>query len=200
MSASTESTEVNEPSQAVLDLAKAKSLIGDDARNEATEDELIVKLITEGGFNYRKATRLMTLALQDLGLKMSAKDRYEAVCEILTENGFAPDTYEDVEKVVGYLAEELESTTEKQALVAVRRFAKEQDIDIPKKPKGGGGGRGPGFRGEIITWMIDNATEDDATFTKWLEGHGKGKGYANHYITFRDMARKIHAKLVEAGT
>jgi hypothetical protein len=195
-----ETTEaIDEPTQAQQDLEKARGIVEPLASAGKSDDEMVIALIQDGGFSFKKAGRYLNKALEALGVRMSAKDRYEAVCELLLENDFEPKTWDEVKKVAEYLAEELDSTTEKQALVSVRKFAKENGIELPKKPKGGGGGRGKGFRGEIIEWMIENATASDEDFVAWMAGNSKPEALTKRFLGFREMARKIHVKLTEAG-
>jgi hypothetical protein len=195
----TEETTETQPKQSELDLAKAKELIEPLAVAGKSEDDMVVVLIQDAEFSAKKAFRYVRLALEALGVRMSSKERYEAVCELLLENDFQPTEWDEVKKVADYLAEEIDSTTEKQALVAIRKFAKENGIELPKRPKGGGGGRGAGFRGQIIQWCIDNATASDDDFTAWMTSHEKPESLIKRFIGFREMARKIHVKLTEAG-
>lgn len=198
----TEGTEETEPkqTQAQIDLARAVELVSPKAKAGASDEDMVIVLISEGGFGYKKAGRLLNLALVELGVRISAKDRYEQVCELLLENDFAPTEWSEVQSVVEYLAQEIDSTNEKQALVAVRKYAKENGIDLPKKPKSGGGaGRGRGFRGQIFDWLTENVTLDDDAFKAWMTENGKPESMTKRFLAFRETARKIHANMAAAG-
>lgn len=196
-----DTTEDKPQTQAQIDLGRAVEIVKPLATAGKSEDEILVTLIQDGGFGYKKAGRLMNQALVELGVKMSAKDRYEAVCELLTENDFAPTEWSEVQSVIEYIAQEIDSTNEKQAAAAVRKYAKEQGIDLPKRPKGGsgGGGRGRGFRGEIFDWMVANPAASNDDFAKWMTGHGKPESMVKRFTAFRDTAVKIHEAMKAAG-
>lgn len=190
-----------EPTQGQLELAKAKELIEPMARADSSDEEMVVKLITEGGFQFKKAGRLLQLALEDMGVRLSNKDRYEQASELLVKNDFAPDDWAEVIQVCEYLASELDATSEKQALVAVKKFAKENEITLPEKPKGGGGGnRSTGLRAKVHAWMVSNATASDADLKAWLEAEGESRqGHIRHYQVDFSIARKMAAAIVAAG-
>lgn len=193
-------TEVTEPTQAELDLASATAIVGPLHASGADDDAMVVALIQEGGFNFKKAGRLLQKALEGMGVRVSAKDRYAQVSELLLENDFAPESWDDVAATLDWLVEQVGSTTEKQALVAVKKFAKDNGIELPAKPKGGGGaGRGRGFRGEILDWLVANVAASDEEFVKFMEESGKPVTMTKRFLTFRETAVKIHNAMVTAG-
>ncbi len=198
----TEEPVAAEPTQAQLELAKAKELVEPMARADASDEEMVVKLITEGGFQFKKAGRLLQLALEDMGVRLSNKDRYDQASELLVSNDFAPEDWAEVMSICEYLSSELDATTEKQALVAVKKFAKENEIALPEKPKGGSGGgnRSSGKRAQVHVWMVANATASDADLKTWLEGIGETRqGHIRHYQVDFQIARKMAAAIVAAS-
>ncbi len=125
------------------DLDEALLILGPMIENGASEDEMAVALI-QNGIKYARAGRMLAKVLEAKGLKVSAKDRYAAAAENLTNWGFAPASWDDVEEAVENLVEELDATNAAQALSCVKRFAKEHEIALPEKPKGVSGGRARG--------------------------------------------------------
>ena len=193
-----ETTETKEPTTAELELESAKEIVEPLARADKSEDEMIVTLIQEGGFGFKKAARMLNLALEALELRMSAKDRYAKVSELLLDQDFAPTEWSEVVAVASYLSEEIDATDEKQAMKAVRRFAKDRDIELPKRPAGGGGGgQKTGFRTICLEWMVENATSTDEEFKAWLVAGDRPKGdylfYGRIFSAARKMAEKIAA-------
>ncbi len=184
--------------QSQIDLARAVELIKEKVAAGTGEDDLMILLIQEGGFGYKKAGRMLNQALVQLNVRISAKDRYEQVCELLIENDFAPTTWDEVLGVVSYLAEEIDSTNEKQALVSVRKYAKENEIALPKKPKSESKGRGRGFRGQIFEWMIANVKATDDDFRAFMAEAGKPESMTKRYLFFRETSVKIHEAIVAA--
>jgi hypothetical protein len=186
-----------EPTAAQLELAKAKEIVTPMAKDKSDE-EMLIKLMTDGGFQAKKAMRLLQQSLEDLGVRMSNKDRYTQVSEMLLETNFAPETWDEVKAAVDYIAEQLEATDDRQALVAVRKFAKEKGIDLPVKAKGGTRGQS-GFRSQIHAWMRENATGTDADFAAWMKANEKSQGLINYYTRQLQVARDMAAAIVAAG-
>lgn len=182
-----------EPTPAQLEMAKAKEIIEPMAKAGKSEDEMAIALIQNGGFAFKKAGRLLRKVLEDLGVRMSAKDRLEQASELLLKSDFAPKSWDEVVKVCEWLAGELEATDSKQALNAVKKFAKEQGIELPIKPKGsGGGGAKTGFRSVFLSWLETNPTADDATFDKWIGQHDRKASQVSFYKRILGVVRTTH--------
>ena len=192
----TETTEtVKDPTAAELRFQKAKGILAPLARDGATDEQMLVKLINEG-FQAKESFKMIKSVLEDLGVRMSAKDRYTQVSEILSKNAFAPTEYSEVRDVCVFLASELEATDEKQAMRAVKKYAKENKIELPKRPKGmGPRSGGNSFRARMIKWMIENATQDSKAFTEWLNAEKKTQGQINYYVRNFEVAKEIATAL-----
>jgi len=196
----TEEAEPKSPTQAELDREKAESIVAPLASAGKTDEAMIVALITQGDFRFKYAGQLLQLALEKLGVRMSNKERYSHISEYLMENVFSPETWEDVMNTAEYFAQELDATDEKQALVAIKKFAKENDITLPGRPKGidkRSGGTRHGFTAECFQWMVDNANSSEEEFITWLDGEGKRKELKRHFVrvfqTGQAMAKNINA-------
>ncbi len=186
---------VVEPTAAELEFQKAKGILEPLARAGQTDEQMLVKLINEG-FQAKKSFRLIKSVLEDLGVRMSAKDRFTLVSEILMKNAFAPTEYSEVRDVCVFLASELEATDEKQAMRAVKKYAKENKIELPKRPKGmGPRSGGNSFRARSIKWMLENANETSEAYSKWLTGEKKSQGQINYLVRNFEVAKEIAAVL-----
>lgn len=185
---------VKEPTALELEFQKAKGFVEPLARAGKTDEEMLVKLIGEG-FMAKKAFKLLSQCLEDLGVRMSAKDRYTQTSDILLGNDFKPTSWGEVRDVCTYLASELEATDEKQAMIAVRRYAKIQKIELPKPVRGEGGPRsgGKSFAARVCKWMVENATAEDATFTEWLKGEKKNQTQINYHIRMFQTGKAMMA-------
>lgn len=181
-----------EPTQAQLELAKAKEIIEPMAKAGKSDNEMAVALIQVGDFAFKKAGRLLRRCLEDLGVRMSAKDRLTQVSELLLSQDFEPKEWSEVTKVCEWLSEELDATDEKQAMKAVKKFAEAQGIELPKKPKGGGS-RKTGFRTTFYAWVIANPAATDAEFQAWVKPYDKRKGLVNALSRILGVAREVHA-------
>lgn len=195
-----EVTEEQKMTQAQLDQARATELVAPLSAAGKSDDEIVVALIT-AGFTFKQAGRLMQSSLEGLGVRMSSKERNAHVEELLVEHGFAPTEWSDVTSVVTWIAEQLDATDEKQAMKSVVRFAKENEIELPAKPKkapGGGGLRADSFRGQMHQYMIDNPTGEESDLVAFVEALGKDKGHARHWARIYDTAKQMAAKIAAA--
>jgi len=181
-----------EPTAAEAEFQKARKIIEPLARGGKSDEDMIVKLINSG-FQAKKSFKLLKTALEDLGVRMSAKDRFEQVSELLLKNDFAPTEYSEVRDVCTYLASELDATDEKQAMVAVRKYAKVNNIELPKRPKGAGGPRSAGnsFLARKYKWMIENAKESSEAFVGFLQTEGKSQGAINFHVRDFEVAKQM---------
>lgn len=200
--AAVETTETEEEfTQSELDLQKAKKILEPMIRaGDKSDDEMQIALVTGGDFPFKKAGRLFARALEDLGIRMSRKDRTEQVTEILLKNEFAPKEWSEVTQVCEYLSSELDATTEKQALVAVKRFAKTQKISLPVRPKGTRGSGKNSFRIKVLEWMETNPTATDQELENWVLKDQKRKTTdAKLYGRIHKSIRKVYEAGVAAG-
>ncbi len=182
------------------DLDEALLILGPMIENGASEDEMAVALI-QNGIKYARAGRMLAKVLEAKGLKVSAKDRYAAASENLTNWGFAPASWDDVEEAVENLVEELDATNAAQALSCVKRFAKEHEITLPEKPKGVSGGRtrGDGKDAKFYAFACANPDITDAEIVDFcnsmdvteLQKPKYAKEYAQHLAFARAFAAAV---------
>ena len=182
--------------QAEMELQKAKEIVEPMARENVSHDEMAIKLV-QSGFSYKKAGKLLVKALEDLGVLLSRKDRFNQVSDILLENEFAPKTWDEVQSVVEFLAQELDATDEKQALTAVLKFAKQQKIDLPPKPRGQVGRNPNSIRVKQLNWSLDNPTASDADFTEWFNTTGEER--LRYYLRIHSHIRSAYENGFAAG-
>ena len=184
------------PTAAEVEFQKARAIVEPLARDGKSDEDMLIALIKEG-FLAKKAFKLVRQSLEDLGVRMSNKDRYTQVSEILLKNEFAPKEYSDLKDCVAFLAAELEATDEKQAMKAVKKFAKENKIELPVAPKGARSS-GKSFRSRALRFMVEHAKEDVSVFVTWLEAEGKNQTQINYYKrTFEfghEMAKALSAE------
>lgn len=140
------------------DLEKALEIVGNapDPSDEGT----VAQLLIQAGFSLRKAGKLYDECLEVLGLRISPKDRREAVDAILVEMEFDPVEWSHVDAMVSIICDRVKNTDPAKALSAVRRWSEKNDIELPKKPRKDSGDGARGFRGEVFKWMIENTRED----------------------------------------
>lgn len=181
----------------ISDVDQALLVIGDMLEQNASEDDMIIALI-QSGVKYARAGRVLSKVLESKGLKVSAKDRYAAASENLTNWGFAPQTWDDVDDAVTNLVEELEATNAGQALSCVKRFAKEHEITLPERPKTGTGrARGASADSRFYAFAIANKEATADQIGEFVASLGVTEAQAPRYLAaFQeriDFARKFAA-------
>lgn len=131
-----------------------------------SQEEMAIQLIQECGLGLKAAGKALKEALEAGGHAISAKARKEQINEILDGNEFSPETYEEVVEAATKIAEAVADTTEKQALSAIRAWAKANEVELPAKPKGtrsGGGAKGP--RGSILGTLLAYVRDENREAT-----------------------------------
>jgi len=158
--------EVVEPT----DLEKAIVILNPLIEAGTDEDELGIALV-QAGFKFARAGRLMNQVLEARGLRMSSKNRFAAVEELLVSQNFAPNDWADVDTFAVTVSEEVEATTKSQALASIRKYAKQNGIELPSKPKGAGGTRVGAFD-RFYAWAAENSDASDDDIQEFTDDLG----------------------------
>ncbi len=135
---------------------------------EKTDEDMIVEII-ESGVKFKEAGKLFAQVCEAKGLRKSSKNRREEVGAILDEAEFAPADSEELQKMIDYIVENVDDTTAKQAGIVIKRWAKENEIALPKRARSAGGSKSggvagaTGFRGAMLGWLLENKdfTQDE---------------------------------------
>lgn len=159
-------TEQNGPSQTEI----AEKIIRAGIEAGKSDDEMIVEII-QSGVSFRTAGNLFKTTLEKLGIRASTKAVKETAAEILEEMEFAPETFADVEKAISEILEKVEGAEYKQAFLAIRNYAKENEIELPAKPKGKRGATG--FKGKLYNWILENPEGTKEQLGEFAESLGK---------------------------
>jgi hypothetical protein len=186
-----------EPTRAQVDYKRAKALIEPLLAQGKTEDAIGIVLVNNG-FTFAKAKLYRKKVLEDLGVVLSNRNRNEQTADILVAGKFAPKTWEHVLNAVAHITKNIAATNDKQAMKAVKYFAKQQKIDLPVKPKGTRGRSPNSFRALTLTWIQENPSEEEAAFETWLQGQGS-ESDRRYFARIFAMAKVVYASGVEAG-
>lgn len=155
---------------------KVEALIKDGKESDKSNDEIMIEVM-QLGLGYKAAVKAFENTMRKLGFMMKPSDRTEAVKKILTDIDFKPETYEEIEKAVDYICENVAETSKAQARGAINKYAKENEIELPKKPKGQKGGAGGAKQLEkLVHWILGNADQDEKAYLKYCESENIGKG------------------------
>lgn len=187
---------------------KVKQIVISGFEAEKTDDEMLVEIV-QSGISFRQATKMFRTCVEDNGLRISAKKRYDSILEILESNEFSADTFEQVQAMAQRISvgdqenglEPVGDTSVHQATKAIRKYCKDLEIEFPKaprKPKGGLRSRYLGFAAsnplvtdaELEQWYIENTNEKSSEdITKWM----------NRYNPTINHGRAVAAKAIETG-
>lgn len=165
---------------------------------EQSDDEMLVEIVNRG-VSFKSAGKLFKSVMESKGLRISAKERAEKAAQILAGEDFGAEevTEDDIANAVSLITSGIADTSEKQALIAVRKYAKEKGIELPKVSKSGAG-RSAGTGGllkQISEFMLGNRDCDEAA----IEAHirtlkdditdGQLKKYKTNAMRMLDFAK-----------
>jgi hypothetical protein len=127
------------------------------------DDDTILISIVQAGVKFQNAGKLFKQYMQKNGLRVSPKERNAHIEEILEEAEFNPESIQEIHDMRAKLAKEVPDTSEKQALQAIRRFCKKNEIELPKIAK-----RVGGMRAKFLDWLANNSTATQDDLSSWL--------------------------------
>ena len=177
------------------DEATVEKIVIDGVAADKSEDEMLVEIVNSG-VSFKNALKLFKRVMESKGLRLTAKKRKEKIQELIDELEFAPESGEDVKKMVEKITGEVPDTNEKQALGVLRRWAKGKEIELPKYKKTAGPG---GFRAQAFAWMVENPTAQPEQFHAWVEEQGKSEAVAKRFVGLFEVARKMAEGIIAAG-
>lgn len=132
-----------------------------------TDDEMKVMIVNEG-ISFKNAGKLFNSVMESQGHRVSAASVAEAAAKLMAgvegdeENGiegvapFAPETSDDVQSMIDKITSEVKGATEKQAKSAIRKYAKANDITMPKAKSTTSRGGGGNIQAKVRGWMLEN--------------------------------------------
>lgn len=181
--------EIREPTV----MMKVKALVEAhvvDGQLNATEDDLVVEILTQQICGFKHAGKNLKLALEQLGLQTSNKDKLASAESILAKSDFAPQNWGDVLDMAERIATETPNTNEKQAVGLIKKFAKKNGIELPAKPSEKVEGVS-GFKAKLLKYLSSNpaATKDDVE--TFCVKSGKKKELAARFDWVRILANTL---------
>lgn len=159
----TEVAEQNGPTESQI----AERIITEGFDAGDSDDEMLVKMVTEG-ISFKNAMKIFKQTVERLGLRVSTKDVKETVAKLLAELDFNPETYDEVQDILGHIREQTQAE-EKQANAAIRAYCKANEIALPKKPKV----VRMSTKTKIYNWIVSNPNCDETELAAFITGLGK---------------------------
>ena len=185
LNAHLETLNINEVSN-MTDTQKVEESIATGMEAGWDDDKIMLDIVNKG-VSFKAAGLLFKKVMEDKGFRVTAKERAEKAAKILKDAAFGVFlddddepmlddegnvvvlTTKDVDYMVATIAKEVPDTTDKQALAAIRKYAKEQKFDLPKAKKGGGSGTGAtGINKKVGEFMLANRECDEAAIAEFI--------------------------------
>lgn len=157
-----------------------------------TEDEVMLAMI-EAGATFKNVKTRYNALMVDNGYLDSRAEKQEIVNSTL--EGADLSTEEGFSAAVEALVESLKGVNEKSAAASIRQYAKKNELECYKKPKGEGTGRS-GITSQFHDFVIANLPVSDEAINKWIEENGteNTKRHARVYIGQAHLANKAFEK------
>jgi len=162
---------------------------------EKTEDGIKMDMVAAGA-TFKNVTRLYNQFMIDAGFAISKADRAAAVDTAMT--GLEDlDTEEGFSAAVEALVNGVQGTSEKSAAGLVRAYCKKNELEVYKKPKAEGKGRG-GFASDYYEFLASNPTMSAEEATAYVMGEGdhpetskNTKNHKSHYLNIHALVNRI---------
>lgn len=157
-----------------------------------SEDEVMLAMI-EAGATFKNVKSRYNALMVDNGLLNSRAEKQEIVATTLegldlsTEEGFAGATVA--------LVSALKGVTDKSAAASIRQFAKKNELEVYKKPKGEGAGRS-GITSKFHDFVIANVPVSDTDVAEWIVANGteNTKRHEKTYLGQAHLANRAFNK------
>lgn len=160
------------------------------------EDKVMYEIMQTKKFKFKEIGKLFNQAMIDGGYRVSTKDRYETVKAILNGKGFNPADFAAVKAMIEHLVEEVPATEYSQAYAAMRKWAKEAKVDLPKPVKEAA--IAGGLKGKIFAHMVKNPLQTQQEFTAFIvEDLEKDAKLADKYWQIFEIAQRVAKATIE---
>jgi len=164
-----------------------KGIVVSGIKAGKTDDAIMLELI-EAGVPVRDAWGEFKTALMAAGYLLKPAERNEKLAELLID--FAPESGADITDMIELMKSELPRTTDRQAMGAIRKYAKENDLVLPKVKKVGG------FKKKLFDWMVNNPTASIDELNGFVVENGKPESVTKRYSEVMVLAQKMAERII----
>lgn len=165
----------------------------DEAMSEGkTEDEIMLAMI-EAGATFKNVKTRFNALMVDNGYLNSRAEKQEIVNKCL--EGADLSTEESFNSAIAALVAELKGVNEKSAAASIRQYAKKNELECYKKPKGEGAGR-TGITSQMHDFIVANLPISDEALIAWIDENGtqNTKRHEKVYLAQAHMANRAYRK------
>lgn len=166
---------------------------------EQTDDEIKLALV-KAGVAFSAVQKKFNDLMVDGGHRISASDKAALVEEVCKDADLS--TAEGFEAAVNAITDSSDKISEKSASASVRAYARKNDMECFKKPKGGGRGQ-VGFAHFYHKFLIENPTSSDEEVSAYIneqpdrkEGSEVSQNvirHASHYRGLANLVKAVHS-------
>jgi len=151
------------------------------------DDDTIMMELVNAGVPIRDAWGEFKTAMMAAGYLLKPAERNVKLAELL--NGFSPETGDDVSDKLKELMDEIPRTTERQAMGAIRKYAKDNKIELPKVKRLGG------WKKKLTDWIVENPTATVDDLAGYVSELGRPDSIAKRYTETMLLANRIAASV-----
>jgi hypothetical protein len=189
--------ELNIAESTMSKLEKVLEIVNAGVEAGKTDDEMRIDII-QSGVTFKEAGKLFAQAMEQSGHRISPKARDEKIAIVLEGEEFNPSTTEELDAMVVKIVSEVSDTSEKQAIASIRKWAKENEIELPKATKKAAGrASGGSMVAKTLEWLLDHKDATEAEVMEFVSGAKEGmkeeqaKKYVSVAIQALEFARKF---------
>ena len=173
------------------DSQKVKEIVEDGIKSGKSDDDMLIEIV-QSGIKFKAAGRMFKEAMETGGYRITAKVRKEQCREMLVNEEFTPKNYEQVQEMMEKLSNEINDTTTSQAYSAIKSYAKEFEIELPKPDKKSTGG----LRSKVFSWIVSNPTSTKEDMKAFITEQGdytaeRVEKYVRSYTPTLEVANQI---------
>lgn len=175
----------------MTDSQNAEEIIVTGQELGKSKNEVLVDMVN-AGILFNKATKLYNQICIQLGLEVSTTDRKAQINEYLVKNTPEYKEYAELLSTVAALQTNIPGLTSSQAVAGIKKFCKENQIEIPNKPKGEKKAKG-GFKTQLINWIVNNPLSTQKDLEQYVAQNKKKEGLASRYSFVLEVANRVEA-------
>lgn len=157
-----------------------KNIVESGVEAGKSDNDMLVEIVNEG-VSFKAAIKLFKVAMEEGGFRITTKLRAEKINGLLDEAEFAPESYDDVLEAIEGIVKTVSDTTNAQASAGIRKYAKDNEIELPKAPKKTKGGATGGIAAKIRDFMVANPTSTEEEFKKFVDDNEWRDVYFQRY-------------------
>lgn len=156
------------------------------------EDEIMLDMIAAGA-TFKSVKTIYNKCMVEGGFVNSRAEKTEIVNETL--KGADLSTEEGFSAAVEALMANLTGVNERSVAGSIRQYAKKNELDVYKKPKGEGAGRS-GITSKFYDFVKENTPLSKEQVATWIEENGteNTKRHANHFQGIAKLCADIANK------